>query len=200
MKVIFLDIDGVLNHEKWYRKRHQEIKMDDVVSHYPFYEFDPESINQLNRIIDETGANVVISSTWRHGRTIEQLQEILEKVGFRGVIIDKTPSFYIKGVDENGEKFSYTVPRGCEIDSWLESKGKFRRVNWSRDLQIEYLEESLVKNYVILDDDSDMLLTQKEHFVKTLSMDGLTKEKADECVNILNKTIMDLYYEDYIFR
>jgi hypothetical protein len=199
-KIIFLDIDGVLNHQNWYSYRHKEIDQNDVVSHYPFYEFDPKSIEQLNRITEETGAKVVVSSTWRIGRTISQLQEILDTVGFVGEVIDTTPHFHAKGMDNEGEKIGYTIPRGCEIDWWLDNKGKFQRINWSTEEQQKFIDKAIVKNYVILDDDSDMLYGQREHFVKTYFMNGLTEERADECIKILNSTLIDLYYENYIPR
>jgi hypothetical protein len=198
MKVIFLDIDGVLNHENWFKKR-MTIKNDfnskEWNDHYPFYEFDPESVKQLNKIIDKTGAKVVISSTWRHGRTIEQLQEILDRVGFVGEVIDTTPSLNVRiGKDPAG----YTIPRGCEIDWWLKTK-KFQRINWSKEKQLEFLEKSEVKNYIILDDDSDMLYGQREHFVKTNWKDGLNDIHTNLSIEILNKTLINLYYESDIF-
>lgn len=200
MKVIFLDFDGVLNHQDWFVRRRDEVKQDEIVAQYPFYEIDPESIKQLNRIVNETGAKIVVSSTWRHGRTVSELQEILERVGFIGEVIDKTPGFHAKGTDNDGEKIGYTVPRGCEIDWWLDNKGKFQRINWSTEEQQKYIDKAIVKNYVILDDDSDMLYGQREHFVKTYFMNGLTEERADECIKILNSTLIDLYYENYIPR
>jgi hypothetical protein len=130
MKIIFLDFDGVLNHELWYKKRFETINKDDVSTNYPYYEFDPESVNNLNIIIKETDAKVVVSSTWRIGKTVEQLQDMLNVVGFKGEIIDTTPSFFAKGLDNEENKISYTIPRGCEIDWWLENKGKFQRINW----------------------------------------------------------------------
>jgi hypothetical protein len=200
MKVIFLDIDGVLNHEMWYRRRFEEMDMEKYTSKYPYYEFDPQSIEELNRIINETDAKVVISSTWRIGRTVDQLQELLNNVGFEGEIIGVTPHFIAKGEDINDNPISYTVPRGCEIEWWLEREGKFQRINWSPEKQKEYLEKSLVKNYVILDDDSDMLYNQREHFVKTSTYSGLTKEVANKVIKILNTSIIQLYYESNISR
>ena len=194
MKIIFLDIDGVLNHQNWFSRRHKEVNQNDVVSHYPFYEFDPESVEQLNRIIDETGAKVVVSSTWRLGRTITQLQEILDRVGFIGEVIDKTPNFHAKGTDNDGERIGYTIPRGCEIDWWLDNKGKFQRINWSTEEQQKYIDKSIVKNYIIIDDDSDMLYNQREHFIHTSFMSGLTNELTDKAISILNKTLIELYY------
>lgn len=87
----------------------------------------------------------------------------------------------------------YTIPRGCEIDFWLKEKN-FRRINWSLKRQLEVLEKSEVKNYVILDDDSDMLLSQRDNFVKTSWKTGLDSEKADNAINILNTPIDKLYF------
>lgn len=194
MKVIFLDFDGVLNSENWYRRRFKEIDTEDILGKYPFYEFDPLSIVELNRIIEQTEAKVVVSSSWRIGKSVEDLQKMLDVVGFIGKVIDTTPHFFAKGTDANDNKIGYTIPRGCEIDWWLKEKGKFQRINWSYERQLEYLENSLVKNYVILDDDSDMLYGQREHFVKTnLYGNGLAKQTADKAIEILNTPITKLY-------
>jgi len=187
MKIIFLDIDGVLNCEDWYKKRYEETDKDLVHSQYPFYEFDKGLVLNLNKIIKETGAKVVVSSTWRLGRTIEELQEILDRVGFEGEVIDKTG--HMGGVE------GYTIPRGCEIDFWLDKK-KFQRINWSREKQSEYLEKSEVKNYVILDDDSDMLYGQREHFIQTSWKTGLDEEATQRAIKTLNTKIEDLYYKN----
>lgn len=187
MRVIFLDFDGVLNSEQWMVSRFEKVDMNTISSQYPFYEIDPEAVAQLNRVIDATCAKVVVSSTWRLGRTPEQLAEILSHHSFKGEIIDVTPHFYVKS-------HHYTVPRGCEIEWWLKER-KFQRINWSTEEQLKCIEKAEVKNYVILDDDSDMLYGQREHFVKTSWKLGLTAELADRCIEILNSSLIDLYYE-----
>jgi hypothetical protein len=187
MKVIFLDFDGVVNSQNWYKRRVDEVGMDDVHSQYPFYEIDPEAVKRINFIIEKTGAKVVVSSTWRHGRSVEDLTKILQFAGFNGEIVDVTPHMGgIKG---------YTVPRGCEIEQWLEQKN-FKRINWSIARLREKVEKSEVKNYIILDDDSDMLYNQREHFVQTSWMTGITQEDADKCVEILDSPLEKLYYKD----
>jgi hypothetical protein len=194
MKVIFLDFDGVLNSENWYRNRMDLINEGNYERNYPSSEFDPESIKELNRIISETDANVVVSSTWRIGKKIIDLQNMLNEVGFIGEIIDTTPSLFARGVDNDEKTIRYTTPRGCEIDWWLEQKGKFQRISWSLERQLEYLEKSIVKNYIILDDDSDMLYNQREHYVKCNAYGaGLDKKTADTAIKILNTPIIELY-------
>lgn len=192
MKIIFLDIDGVLNSQKWYKHRWEQMDMKEVEERYPFFEFDPEAVQKLNHLVSETGSKVVVSSTWRMGRSVEELQALLNEVGFTGEVIDKTPVFH----DLVGH--SYSVPRGCEIDHWLKEKGEFQRINWSLEKQQEYAERAKVKNYVILDDDSDMLYKQREHFVKTSSMSGLTDENVNLAIQILNTPLEKLYYSDHV--
>jgi hypothetical protein len=194
MKIIFLDFDGVLNSENWYRRRFNEIDRDTAAGNYPFYEFDPLSIKELNRIVEQTGASVVVSSSWRVGNRIQDLQQMLDAVGFVGNVIDTTPRFSTKGIDNNQNPITYTIPRGCEIEWWLKETGKFQRINWSLEMQLEYLEKSIVKNYIILDDDSDMLYGQREHYVKCNGYGaGLDKQTADTAIKILNTPITKLY-------
>ena len=61
----------------------------------------------LNDIVAEVDADVVVSSTWRHGRTVAELQEILDAKGFAGRVVDVTPSLP-PGTD-----------RTDEITAWL---------------------------------------------------------------------------------
>ena len=187
MKVIFLDFDGVINSHEWYQTRMDRVDIEEIRAQYPFYELDLDLIENLNFIISETGAKVVISSSWRTGRSIEILQDILDKVGFKGEVIDKTVNL---GSSKN---YGYNIPRGCEIDHWLLSKGFYRNYI-SKDRQRKQLEKSEIKNYVILDDTADMLLQQKEHFVNTSWKDGLTIDLARKAVRILNSTPGDLYF------
>jgi hypothetical protein len=93
-RVIFLDIDGVLA----------------PIHHWDRYgDLDPACIQVLNEIAAQGGADVVVSSTWRYGRTVAQLQAMLAAQGFTGRVIDKTPI----GVQGAG--------RGDEIAAWLEA-------------------------------------------------------------------------------
>jgi hypothetical protein len=91
-RVVFLDIDGVLAPiRQWDR----------------YGDLDPGCIRVLNEIVGGAGADVVVSSTWRHGKTVTELQEMLEAEGFIGCVIDKTPTGG-PGAD-----------RGDEIAAWL---------------------------------------------------------------------------------
>ena len=57
-KVIFLDIDGVLNTSRW----HNQVESSKLQDEYG-YLFDPVAVANLAKIIEETGADIVISSS-----------------------------------------------------------------------------------------------------------------------------------------
>ncbi len=192
MKVIFLDIDGVLNSQDWYIHRRDSVEMDSIDAQYPFYEFDPRAVERLNRIIKETEAKIVVSSSWRSGETVESLQKLLGLVGIKGDVIGMTPHLWCQKPYEDMD--GYRIPRGCEIDWWLDNHGDFQRINWSQDEQLKCENKAIVKNYIILDDDSDMLYGQREHFIRTSNNHGLTDELADIAISTLNKGLIDLYY------
>jgi hypothetical protein len=91
-RVIFLDIDGVLAPiRRWDR----------------YGDLDPACIQVLNEIVANGGADVVITSTWRHSKTVAELQGMLDGQGFAGLVLDTTPS-NIPG-----------ARRGDEIAAWL---------------------------------------------------------------------------------
>jgi hypothetical protein len=70
-------------------------------------DLDPACIQVLNEIVARGDADVVVSSTWRYGKTVAELQAILDGQGFRGRVLDKTP------VGPPGAN------RGEEIAAWL---------------------------------------------------------------------------------
>src|SRR5712692_10452999 len=72
-RVIFLDIDGVLAPiRRWDR----------------YGDLDPACIQRLNEIVEGGDADVVVSSTWRHGKTVAELQKLLDGQGFAGCVLD----------------------------------------------------------------------------------------------------------------
>lgn len=54
-------------------------------------DLDRACIQVLNEIVARGDADVVVSSTWRYGKTVAELQAILDAQGFRGRVLDKTP-------------------------------------------------------------------------------------------------------------
>lgn len=181
MKIIFLDIDGVLNvigqgHDDYGQLFHQHF------------------MDNLKKIIDETNAKIVVSSSWRR-LGLKKMQDMWKDRQLAGEVIDVTPSLYLNkggGVQFYNGKLQrhptekihgYAIPRGCEIEYWLKSeKDKYD-----------------IESYVILDDDTDMLFNQKDRFVQcseNLAHEdcidigyGLTKKCTDKAIEILNQKI-----------
>jgi hypothetical protein len=87
MKIVFLDIDGVLNTPsivaKYSRRSNSNRKNRWVVGR--------KMMPLLNQIRDETGAEFVISSAWRTVLSQGDLQFYLAKEGFLGALYDRTP-------------------------------------------------------------------------------------------------------------
>jgi len=190
MKLIFLDIDGVLNCENAYRSgecKYQEwIWEDGTKDHYQ--RFCVKSKELLNKLIDETGAKIVISSTWRHSG-IEFMRKVWELEEMHGEIIGITPSLRSNAM---------SIPRGMEIQYFLENDMKFHHINWSEEEQQKRIDESGIENYIIIDDDSDMLYGQRNHFVHVLpsprNRDGFNEKYFEEALTKLNKTVIELNY------
>jgi len=106
MKVLFLDIDGVLNSEKWFKERTKEQQF----SHAS--ELCVELMHLFDEIVEQTGCKVVLSSTWRLSRT---WREDLEHQGLNtNSIIDRTPHMPRPA----GTSVEY-CERGKEIAQWL---------------------------------------------------------------------------------
>ena len=191
MKVIFLDIDGVLNCERAYVNGHCKYVEwewpDGTKDHHQ--SFAPWCKEYLNELIDLTGAKIVISSTWRHSG-IDFMRKVWGIEGMKGEIIGTTP--HIRDFE------GYTIPRGCEIDYYLKKELKFSHINWDRDIQKEYMEKSGIENYIIIDDDSDMLYGQRNHFVHVLpsprNKDGFNQEYFTKALRMLTQTVVDLNY------
>ena len=99
MKIIFLDIDGVLNSRPYL-----------IASHDPFGRSDEECIDvkavmRLNDIVRQTDAKVVISSTWRLNWSPEEIETMMKKRGFIGKVVGATTAL--------------PTTRGHEIQAWL---------------------------------------------------------------------------------
>ncbi len=153
-KIIFLDFDGVLNSQLWYVRTKGSRGRDDL---------DPQAIEFLNNLIEKTGAEVVVTSTWRLNRTAEELQDILNRNGFKGTVIDKT------------ESFGRPCLRGNEIHQWM--------LDNVQKIGCYY---SDYKQYVIIDDDSDMLYWHRNNLILVDGYVGLTPTNVYKATKILN--------------
>jgi hypothetical protein len=102
MKILFLDIDGVLApFSNSYKFVCQNILPDGCLM------FEPSCVAELNYICEATKASIVITSSWRfHIKDLELMRAIFREQGVNAPIIGMTPQL--------------TTTRGDEIKSFLE--------------------------------------------------------------------------------
>ena len=140
-KVLFLDIDGVCNSSD-FMQSNANPNIGGMLG------IDPFPAVLVKMIVQDTGCDVVLSSTWRlNDWSRESVRN--EVIDF----IDVTPAM-------NGA-------RGREIEDWLNRHPG-------------------VDRYAILDDDSDMLMSQMPNFFQTTWKEGLTREIAQKVTEHLN--------------
>lgn len=157
MKVLFLDIDGVLVTLRSF----QQFKRSGSAA-----QADPDCVKELNRVVRETGATIVLSSTWRiFGKPT--LDEKFKEWGIEAPIRDFTPDL-VRRNDARAEqgRILIAATRGAEIASWLRCNGN-------------------PEQFAIVDDDADMD-DLKPQLVRTNFNEGLTREKADELIQKLS--------------
>lgn len=150
MKVLFLDVDGVLN-DPYTPRRNPRGNMG----------VDQDKVEWLRRVIIATGANIVLSSTWRR---IDTLREALrEQVGpeIHARFIGCTPILESR----DGSGIWVAKVRGDEIQAWLN-------------------EHPEVAKFAIVDDDADMAhLTS--HLIQTDGRYGMSEKDADHLIEWL---------------
>lgn len=110
MKIIFLDIDGVLNSVEDMEKRHEQL------GPLGLWWTDPVAVSRFNSLVkDLSPVGVCVSSTWRKNRTQEEMRLELIRQGVKCDFVGCTPN-------------SRTGYRGLEIQQWLDDqhcKGDF---------------------------------------------------------------------------
>lgn len=178
MKVVFLDIDGVLNTENY---------IDSIVltntycnTNFPIKDdygkvFDPSAVRYLVALCKKHNLKVVISSDWRYSG-LDRLKMMFKSRNINVDIIDTTicnanyktyKTQFMELQKLTKIRFSQRVERGYEIQAWL---------NTHPD----------VENYVIFDDNNDMLESQEDHFVccnDLYGIDYLAYFKADQILS-----------------
>ena len=209
-KLLFLDIDGVLNSNFFFEKDEQH-HMEQIKRGFngDVREWSLKKLDLLKKIHDATNCTIVMSSSWRklyfskHFRKRYMIRQLKKDLKKRGIVIKHCTgdefnnelwqkfSGYYEELDENGNK----VFKRRE-DTILIPADQF----YERGLQIKnYMTKfwkSPVKSFVVLDDDDGDLHLFGENFVQTrwfirdcksIDEEGLTEELAQKCVNILNR-------------
>lgn len=147
--VIFLDIDGVLNSICFCKDLGEEWTGDQL---------DPKNIKYLNKIVNATNSDIVISSSWKIFFKFDVLKKKLQDYGVIGNIIGTTEILH--------------QDRCEEIQDWLDNHPTDRFV-------------ILDDNCLTLDETKFCDPYLMEHFVKTSTCIGLQESDADKAIEIL---------------
>lgn len=140
MKVIFLDNDGVICLANNWGSRHKKQKEwggrklsmanSEIPIQYRFDNFDKKAVDVLNSILEETAAEIVVSSDWRLYANLEELGNYYQEQG-----IIKKPIAYT-------EVFHYTNWANLKIlpedfpwerNSSREQERHFEILKWLND-------------------------------------------------------------------
>jgi hypothetical protein len=180
-KALFLDIDGVIQPFTEYRFEHvhndgemerlfkeledkfnidyRQFDKYDVAATY--YDWDKDAVNEIKRILDTTGAKIVVSSSWRSGTTMDYFPFLLRIHDLQKYLYGYNPIFY-------------------------EDLPKYEGLRHVRSIEIlEYLKiHPHIKKWVAVDD-IDLSKDFPENAVVTYPK--ITSDDANRCIEILGQ-------------
>ena len=176
MKILFLDMDGVLNSMPDIDIR-KTWKYDKELYTLKLFGIDPDLVKNLKLIIDRTDCKIVFSTSWRYFKDHHIMgndwrKSLAESLGVsQDIFIGNTPDCQHCGGWDSGVE---SRRRGIEIKTWLENNqeiavpGKYR--------------------FCVIDDEvSDILsVINESHVVHTDYKTGLQMKDVDRAVRILN--------------
>ena len=161
MKIIFLDIDGVLNSMDWCENQKDSGR---------YTEINPEKVKMLKEIVDRTGAIIVLSSTWR---TLSRIPGSRNEHPQYTYLVDSIADYGLK-IKSHTPYINNNRPE--EIMEWIseyEDKEDIQLVCLDDDFWPEHYEK----------------YGMKDHLVHTCFYEadgGLRKEHVEKAVKILN--------------
>ena len=161
MKIIFLDIDGVLNSREYFNSIPRGVL---------YQEIDETKVELLKQIIDQTQAEIVLSSTWRGLKDMGEMNQPHPMYTYLIETLAKYSLSIMSHTPVIGEK------RPLEIYTWLNNR-------------VDTIEE-----FVILDDDwgkdDYRPYGLESHLIKTSfygENGGLQPQDVERVINMLRR-------------
>ena len=163
MKIVFLDIDGILN-------AHEELDPNVMCG-----QIHTEKVECFNTILEHTGAYIVLSSAWRYlihrkEMTLEGLDWLLRSHGIyqkRLIGITRMDTM-VDLADSTDIPTPLMNERGAQISDWLK-------------------ENPECDSYVVIDD-MDLGISEAGHpFILVEGSVGLTEQNVKDAIDILNR-------------
>ena len=161
MKIIFLDVDGVLNNIH---------TIDGLLGKN--YLLEESKLQLLKQLVDLSGAELVLSSHWRSGWSPTSP----ENVRRNRIDIENSQGYFMLCAEMNdfGLNFLSEIPRF--FDKKREDEINYWITNWPG---------KQIKEYVILDDEARYFSQDNKHLVLTSIDIGLTQKDVDKALRIL---------------
>lgn len=142
-KILFLDIDGVLNSAEW-------MKTGNMGTRDPQEHFDPVLCARLESVLAATKADVVLSSTWRRLFPLDDITKWIRKSGVPSLyVIDKTPikmSLCSRGeeiglwLQLNQDVHNFAIVDDDDDMRWPHLVERFVNTTWEKGLQDEHVD------------------------------------------------------------
>ena len=163
MKVIFLDIDGVLNAEDDFGENKPN-------PHFSYHRgISDEKLNRLKEIVDKTSAKIVLVSSW--------------KVGYEKYLKDKENEIGLYLTDKMKEVGLEIFDTTIKYDT---DKGNSRGI----EIALYLIDHKEITNHIVIDDDERIdyeKFSVLPHLIKTSPLTGLTDVVKDKAIKELNK-------------
>lgn len=160
--ILFLDIDGVLNGEKWYRSAgykqiKEKLKLDHKDVNWRTEEnekiwaermaadISPFHVNIFNKILIRFNLGIVVSSTWRGADFTRNALFLAGVDNYKNRLLGYTPQ--LKYLGDNAGRDS----RGLEIIWWMKENnynGKYVILDDDGDFDTEYNGVNLLKYHI----------------------------------------------------
>lgn len=182
LKILFLDIDGVLNSDKYSKWCHTDEGKEYSNNGGNLF-IDKDAVKLIEEFCERYNVRIVISSSWRElsfevtKKAFEQYRDLNCLIKY---IVGITPRRYNKG-----------RVRGDEIDDFITHIGFTNNIVYKQFYDDSFFTSNENKDtidYCIIDDDNDMLPYQMNNFVRIDSLYGLTEDDVDKIKNILKIT------------
>ena len=128
MKILFLDFDGVMClSTEWGGRSKKKSKYlkdfpgteDSMPAWIKMDNFNDRAVKILNSILEQTDAEIVVSSDWKLYCTLDELKEMFTKYGVVKVPIDTTPNIPLKYDKQYYTEEELSEYRVMEIKMWL---------------------------------------------------------------------------------